>query len=75
MSHPTPPDDTLTVYSFSYYDFNRRETEVALYKATREAILAANGVVLEGTDELVSIDALDERGHYRRLATGWGALA
>jgi hypothetical protein len=45
-----------------------------LYKATRDAILAAKGVVLEGTEEQVPIDALDARGHYRRMATGWGAL-
>ena len=75
MSHPTPSDDTMTVYGFSYYDFSRRESEVALYKATRDAILAAKGIVLMGTKEQVPTSALNERGEYRRVATGWGALA
>ncbi len=75
MTHPTPQAETVTVYSFSYYDFETGETPVALYKATRATIAGTQGArVLEGTAEVVHRDALDRRGRYRRLATGWGDL-
>ena len=75
MTHPTSPAETVTVYSFSYYDLKTRETPVALFKATRAAIAATQGGrLLEGTAEVVDRDALDGQGRYRRLATGWGDL-
>lgn len=75
MTPPTPHDETVTVYSFSYFDLATRDTQVALYKATRAVIEATQGArVLEGTAEVVTRDALDAQGRYRRMATGWGDL-
>lgn len=63
------------VHSFSCYDVETRQSPVALYKATRATIAATQGArLLEGTAEVVHRVALDGRGRYRRLATGWGDL-
>ena len=48
--------------------------EVAGFKATPEKIRALGGEPLPGTEQRVPQSELDEEGHYRRIATGWGGL-
>lgn len=66
--------DKLTVFSFRVYDMSTRTWRLSGYKATREVIAHMGGEVLEGTAEEVPPVVLDERGRYRRVATGWGEL-
>lgn len=65
---------TVRVFSFKLYDTQTRQFRLMGYKAARDAITRLGGQVLEGTAEDVSRAALDERGRYRRIATGWGQL-
>ncbi|MEK8033960.1 hypothetical protein AACH06_24305 [Ideonella sp. DXS29W] len=67
--------ETISVYSFRVYHGHCESPELAPFKATREAILALGGQVLEGTDEDVPPDELDADGHFRRIPTGWGSLS
>jgi hypothetical protein len=64
----------VTVYSFEIYDPSRRSMEVQREKAQRATIATLGGRLLEGTGEAVECEDLDDRGFYRRLATGWGEL-
>lgn len=66
--------DKVSVLSFRVYDTSTRTWRLSSYKATREVIVRMGGEVLEGTSEVVSLAELDERGRYRRVATGWGEL-
>lgn len=66
--------ETISVFSFRFYDGCSERPEVAPFKATREAIAELRGEVLEGTDEEVSRHELDAEGHFRRMPTGWGEL-
>lgn len=67
---------TATVYSFRFYaGAEDGGPELSTFKATRRAIAYTFlGEVIEGTAEQVELSALDSRGAYRRLATGWGEL-
>lgn len=48
---------------------------VSDFKTTHEIITTQlGGEPIEGTQQEVPVDELDEFGHYRRVATGWGAL-
>lgn len=69
------PPESVTVFNFSEFELGSDAPAVSAYKATRETI--ENGLrlnLLEGTGELVPVHALDDRGLYRRIATGWGEL-
>jgi len=68
-------DDCVTVYGFLIHDRHVESPSVSRYKATREAIQALGAEILEGTGQDVPPWALDEHGHFRRRATGWGDLA
>jgi len=66
---------TVIVYNFRTLEHGVEMAKMAGYKATREQIASMrNAVLLEGTDESVPVSELDDDGHYRRVATGWGAL-
>jgi hypothetical protein len=66
---------TVPVYNFLTLEHGVEDVALAGFKTTREKILDVyQGRVLEGTKELVSAEALDDAGRYRRVATGWGAL-
>ena len=68
--------DTVTVFGFRVFDPVTCEMQVATYKATMEAIEAMRlAELLPATSEEVPREALDSAGRYRRVATGWGALA
>jgi hypothetical protein len=65
----------VTVYNYLTFDGGQRSRLPAPFKAPRERIeTALNGKVLEGTAETVLASQLDEKGRYRRRATGWGDL-
>lgn len=66
--------ETISVFSFRFYDGGSERPEVAPFKATRETIALLHGEVLEGTDEEVARHELDADGHFRRMPTGWGEL-
>jgi hypothetical protein len=66
--------DTVTVYSFRTYAGHAEMPIVAPYKATIEAIKAAAGELIQGTEEEVPAEAVNPEGHYRRLASGWTDL-
>lgn len=68
------PAEMVTVYSFRTYSGHAEMPVVAPYKATLEAIKAAGGELVSGTEEVVPPEEIDEHGHYRRHATGWGEL-
>lgn len=68
--------DTVTVYSFRLLELEAEAYHVAPFKAPRAVISERfGGEVLEGTGLEVDPDDLDAQGRYRRIATGWGALA
>lgn len=67
--------DTVMVYSFHTFPDGTELPQLPAYKATRAAIEALNGTLLEGTGEQVERGAIDAEGRFRRLATGWGELA
>lgn len=65
----------VPVYSFRRLEGGYESGPLADFKATREQMRSFyHGVLLEGTQELVPVDALDSSGRYRRIATGWGQL-
>ncbi|MDP1902462.1 MAG: hypothetical protein Q8K96_18735 [Rubrivivax sp.] len=65
----------ITVYSFYMFEHGFESARVSPCKATRQAILDTFlGDPIESTAEAVEPEALDARGCYRRLPTGWGAL-
>lgn len=67
--------DTVKVYCFRVFDPALCAMRLAAFKASRKTITShLGGEVLEGTEQDVSTDELDEQGRYRRIATGWGAL-
>jgi hypothetical protein len=66
--------ETISVFSFRFYDGHSERPEVAPFKATRQAIAELQGEILEGTDEEVARHELDRDGHFRRMPTGWGEL-
>lgn len=69
--------DASKVAVYNFRDFTRgiEMAEVAPFKATRQAIQDMyRGKPIQGTEELVSPDDLDELGRYRRMPTGWGEL-
>ena len=75
MTDLTHRNEIVTVHCYKVFDPESREMQVALDKATREAIAALHLVELvHGTAEDVPRDAVDAQGHFRRLATGWGEL-
>ena len=68
-------NQVVTVYNFRIPEGRDRSAQVSTFKATRQAIMDVfGGDLLEGTDQVVGVDELDESGRYRRLATGWGEL-
>lgn len=68
-------DKRVTVYAFSVFDPNLGQHHPSMFKAPRAVIEHDfNGIVMEGTAELVDADALDENGCFRRVATAWGEL-
>jgi len=68
------PTEMVTVYSFRTYAGHAEMPVVAPYKATLEAVKAAHGELVSGTEEVVPAHEIDDHGHYRRQATGWGEL-
>lgn len=66
------PAEMVTVYSFRTHAGHAEIPVVAPYKATLEAVKAAGGELVGGTEEVVPADQVDEHGHYRRRAEGWG---
>jgi hypothetical protein len=68
-------DKLVTVYGFSLFDADAGEQLPASFKAPRSVIEHDfQGVVMEGTAELVDAQALDDQGRFRRVATAWGEL-
>jgi|GEM_PF-1500669 len=67
--------DLVTVFHFGLHEPGSDVPAVSAYKATRDTIVnSLKCEVLEGTGEQVPRDALDARGRFRRVATGWGEL-
>lgn len=67
--------DHVTVFNFCQFESGSDQPVVSTYKATRDTIVnALRCQVLEGTGEEVPRDALDGKGRFRRVATGWGEL-
>ena len=72
---PMKQPSTVNVYSFRVFDPLSGDMSVSGFKTTHEIITTQlGGEPIEGTQQEVSVDELDEFGHYRRVATGWGAL-
>lgn len=68
-------DKLVTVFGFSMFDADSGGRLPAAFKAPRSVIEHDfQGVVMEGTAELVDAEALDEQGRFRRVATAWGDL-
>lgn len=66
----------VPVYNFRILDSGYESAPMSAFKATREAAIEVfGGDPIESTEEHVPRDALDKRGCYRRIATGWGELA
>lgn len=69
-------DTLVTVYGFSLFDIDSGEQVPSPFKAPRALIEHDfQGVVMEGTAELVDAKALDDQGRFRRVATAWRELA
>ena len=67
--------DFVTVFNYSQFELGSDAPAVSSYKATRETIVTElKREVMEGTGEVVPLHALDGKGRYRRVATGWGEL-
>jgi hypothetical protein len=66
--------DSVLVQAFSRAGKKLKDSEVAGFKTTRDRIKALGGEPIPGTEQHVPRSALDAEGHYRRIATGWGAL-
>lgn len=67
--------DFVTVFNYSQFELGSDAPAVSSYKATRETIVTElKREVMEGTGEVVPLHALDDKGRYRRVATGWGEL-
>ena len=67
--------DLVTVFNFRQFESGSDMPVVSTYKATRDTIVnALRCQVLEGTGEEVPQHALDGKGRFRRVATGWGEL-
>jgi hypothetical protein len=65
----------VTVYAFRIFDLDACDMVPGRFKATREAIAAMfKAELLEATAEDVPQELIDARGHFRRVATGWGEL-
>ena len=65
----------VTVYNFRTLDSGYESAPVSTFKATRQAIVDVfGGDPIEGTEQVVRVDELDEHGRYQRRATGWGDL-
>ena len=65
----------VTVYNFRILDSGYESAPVSAFKATRQAIVDVfGGDPIEGTEQVVGTEELDEHGRYRRQATGWGEL-
>lgn len=69
-----PGQAMVTVYGFHTRAGHVENPQVSLFKATPAAIQRLGGEIIEGTGEEVSREEVDGHGHYRRVATGWGAL-
>ncbi len=66
----------VPVYNFRILDSGYESAPMSSFKATRQAVVDVfGGDPIEATEELVPRDELDQHGRYRRVATGWGALA
>jgi hypothetical protein len=67
--------DLVTVFQFSEFESGSDKPVVSTYKATRDTIVnALRCQVVEGTGEEVARVAIDSKGRFRRVATGWGEL-
>jgi hypothetical protein len=67
--------DTVTVYCYRVFDPDSREMLVAEGKAPLALIRRMRlAEPVPGTGEDVLPQALDDRGRYRRVPTGWAAL-
>ena len=68
--------ETVEVFDFRTFDLQSRVWHRSKFKATRDTIVSnLGGEVLEGTGRDVPRAEVDEHGHYRRIATGWGELS
>ena len=68
--------ETVEVFDFRTFDLQSRVWRRSKFKATRDTIVSnLGGEVLEGTGRDVPRAEVDEHGHYRRIATGWGELS
>lgn len=68
-------DGLVAVYNFRDLSQGYELAKVSSFKATRAAIAEHfRGDPVEGTEELVAPEDLDELGRYRRMPTGWGEL-
>lgn len=69
-------DDLVAVYYFRTAPSESEAPVMSAFKATREAIKTHfDGVVLEGTEELVAPDAIDDVGRYVNAPSAWTDLA
>lgn len=66
--------ENVLVQAFRRVGRTLEDFEVATFKATPEEIKALGGEPIPGTAQQVHPSELDPEGHYRRIATGWGAL-
>jgi hypothetical protein len=57
--------DKVPVYGFKVYDVSTDRSDLRPVKGMIEAIKAANGVVVEGTEEMVDRSLLDSAGFCR----------
>ena len=65
----------VTVFHFGMREPGSDVPVVSSFKATRETIVnTLKCEVQEGTGEEVPRHALDAKGQFRRVATGWGEL-
>jgi hypothetical protein len=67
--------DTVTVYSYSYYDRLAEGYMVSSWKAPLPMIRdTLHSEPVELTAEEVPADEIGADGFYRRVASGWGSL-
>ena len=68
--------EQITVYNFWAMGDTAESRALSTSKAPRDVIVnALKAEVVPGTGQTVLRSELDRHGHYRRKATGWGALA
>lgn len=64
----------VAVYAFMHLEEGLERPKLAPFKATRQAVEARGGMLLEGTRQVVEPSEVDEDGLFVRVPTGWGDL-